>query len=54
MNDAKAVCKSCPARSECLEFAIASPDIKGIWSGTTERERSRIRRQRRVAQQPAA
>jgi WhiB family transcriptional regulator, redox-sensing transcriptional regulator len=41
---ARAVCSSCPVQSECLEVALASPWIVGVWGGTTEQERKEIRR----------
>ena len=40
------VCASCPVRMECLEWAIATRQHDGIWGGTTETERKRIRRRR--------
>jgi WhiB family transcriptional regulator, redox-sensing transcriptional regulator len=44
--EAKAVCRVCPVRVECLEFALATGEAHGIWGGASERERRRIRRQR--------
>ena len=43
---ALAVCASCPVRDECLEFALTTRQDDGIWGGTTEAERKRIRRRR--------
>ncbi len=40
---ARAVCQSCLVRSECLQYALADPDLSGIWGGTSARERRRIR-----------
>lgn len=36
---AKAICHGCPARAECLEFALENDEKFGIWGGTTERQR---------------
>jgi WhiB family redox-sensing transcriptional regulator len=36
---AKAVCKACAVRRECLQFALATRQSDGIWGGMTERER---------------
>jgi WhiB family redox-sensing transcriptional regulator len=48
--DAKAVCAVCPVKTECLDDALTSPTEKfGIWGGPSERERRRLRRNRRVA-----
>jgi WhiB family redox-sensing transcriptional regulator len=41
--DAKAVCAGCRVRRPCLEFALAYPEEKGIWGGTTEQERRVLR-----------
>ena len=42
-------CEFCPVRAECLEFALSIPATAGYWAGTTQRERNRMRRQRRDA-----
>lgn len=36
---AKAVCGSCPARSECLLMALELDDMYGTWGGTSANER---------------
>ncbi len=41
---AKATCSTCVVQSECLAFAMANPDLVGIWGGTSARERTRMRR----------
>jgi len=40
---AKAVCKICPIKTECLSYALYH-EGHGIWGGKTERERNAIRR----------
>ncbi len=45
----KAVCERCPVRSECLEYAVADPDLQGLWGGTSTKERIGIRTARRKA-----
>jgi WhiB family redox-sensing transcriptional regulator len=50
---ALAVCASCPVREMCLEFALSTRQHDGVWGGTTESDRKRIRR-RRSASAPAA
>jgi WhiB family redox-sensing transcriptional regulator len=46
---AKAICRECQVREECLEFAITTGEKFGIWGGLSERERRRIRRERQIA-----
>ena len=48
-REAKDVCKGCVVRQVCLEFALIKGEKFGIWGGTSERERRRIRRQRALA-----
>jgi WhiB family redox-sensing transcriptional regulator len=37
--DAKAICRRCPVREECLEYALRHREKFGIWGGMSERER---------------
>lgn len=37
-NAAKKVCRSCPARPECLAYALAIRPSEGVWAGFTSRE----------------
>jgi WhiB family redox-sensing transcriptional regulator len=41
---ARAVCSECSVRQECLLYALANREQFGIWGGTSERERRRLRR----------
>ena len=36
---AKEVCAQCPVRRQCLQFALATHQMHGVWGGTTEEER---------------
>jgi WhiB family redox-sensing transcriptional regulator len=40
---AKSVCKSCEVTEQCLTMALGDPHLSGVWGGTTDRERTRIR-----------
>jgi len=42
-RDAKRVCAGCEVRAECLAYALAHRERHGVWGGTTERERRRMR-----------
>jgi len=46
-EEAKAICRVCPVREPCLEYALANRERDGVWGGATEKERRRIIRQRR-------
>jgi len=43
------VCRSCPMRSPCLEWSLATFQDAGVWGGLDEEERRQIRRLRRRA-----
>ena len=43
-RDAKRICAGCEVRAECLAYALAHRERFGVWGGTTERERRRLRR----------
>ena len=45
-NRAKAVCMSCPVRTECLADALDNRIEFGVWGGMTERERRALLRRR--------
>ena len=51
---ARRICADCPVKSPCLEYALRNRIDHGVWGGASERERRRIARQRRLAQQAAA
>jgi WhiB family redox-sensing transcriptional regulator len=44
---AKAICKPCEVRLECLEWALATGQEAGVWGGLSEEERRAVRRARR-------
>ena len=50
----KALCSACPARSRCLDWALAKGEQHGTWGGTTPDERADILRQRRHGTKRAA
>jgi len=43
---ARAVCSGCSVRAQCLEYALNNKEQFGIWGGTSERERRRLRKER--------
>jgi hypothetical protein len=46
---AKAVCRACPVRDDCLEYALTNAEPWGVWGGLSADER-RVERRRRTAQ----
>jgi WhiB family redox-sensing transcriptional regulator len=48
-REAKEACRGCVVREECLEFALDNREKFGIWGGMSERERRRLRRNRKTA-----
>lgn len=44
---AKAVCRLCDVRAECLGFAIRTNQDFGVWGGMDEEQRRKHRRQLR-------
>jgi WhiB family redox-sensing transcriptional regulator len=53
-REAKAVCRGCEVRDECLEYALDQGEKFGIWGGLSERERRRVRRQRAMERRGVA
>ncbi|MDQ6613847.1 MAG: WhiB family transcriptional regulator [Actinomycetota bacterium] len=44
IDAAKSVCQTCSVQGACLLFALESNQESGIWGGTSEEERKRLRR----------
>ena len=44
---AKRICESCPVQDGCREHALYNRIDHGVWGGTSERQRRRIRKARR-------
>ena len=43
IDEAKRICRACPARAACLAWAIDHGITWGVWGGTTEDERRALR-----------
>lgn len=43
-REAKAVCKKCTVRAECLDYALDNDEHFGIWGGMSERDRRKLKR----------
>ncbi|XVV39765.1 WhiB family transcriptional regulator (plasmid) [Streptomyces sp. CA-100214] len=44
IQEAKAVCRRCPVMERCLQWALESGQEHGVWGGTHEDERRRMKR----------
>ncbi len=42
INNAKAICRTCPVCTECLAHALKIPEPYGIWGGLSEDERAQL------------
>jgi WhiB family redox-sensing transcriptional regulator len=49
VDAARRICADCPVKAPCLEYALLNRIDHGVWGGTSERERRRIARSRRLA-----
>ncbi len=47
IEDAKAVCRGCPVRDECLRWALENGQDTGVWGGLGEAERRALKRRSR-------
>lgn len=54
LMQARRVCGRCPVYDECLGYALAHPSLKGIWAGTSERKRRKLRVAAGLAPAPEA
>lgn len=41
--EAKAICKHCPIRKPCLQYALDNHIQHGVWGGLSDRERRKLR-----------
>ena len=48
VDAARKICADCPVKAPCLEYALLNRVDHGVWGGTSERERRRILRRRRL------
>ena len=54
IDAAKEVCDQCDCKIDCLEFALSTNQDSGVWGGTAEEERRKIRRKWVAARRRAA
>ena len=54
IEKARKICFGCVVRAQCLEYALqADSETSGVWGGTSERERRKIRRERAMGRTAA-
>ena len=49
VDRARTICATCPVNALCLEYALTNRIDHGVWGGTSERERRRILKRRRLS-----
>ena len=50
VRKAQSICRKCPVRFICLEYALEAKETYGIWGGISERGRKRLVVSRREPQ----
>ncbi|MEL6894179.1 MAG: WhiB family transcriptional regulator [Actinomycetota bacterium] len=48
VDKARKICRDCPVKMQCLDYALDERIDHGVWGGCSERERRRILKRRRV------
>lgn len=46
---AQMICRDCPVKAQCLNYALERNEPFGIWGGLTQRERRKVKRGEKVA-----
>jgi len=52
VESAKQLCETCAVKEQCLEYALEHRIDHGVWGGTSERQRRRILKKRKIASVP--
>ncbi|WP_304440510.1 MULTISPECIES: WhiB family transcriptional regulator [unclassified Mycobacterium] len=45
---AKRICRGCPVKQDCLDWALTNGELYGIWGGHSQDERKRLKTRRRA------
>lgn len=53
-EDAKQICRTCPAIERCVQWAIENRVETGVWGGLDENQLRNIRRHRNASRRPRA
>ena len=48
VEKARKICNKCNMQAQCLEYALRNRIDHGVWGGSSERQRRRILKQRRL------
>lgn len=49
---ARTICATCPVREDCLERALVTGELHGVWGGASERVRRHLRRMLNLSPHP--
>jgi WhiB family redox-sensing transcriptional regulator len=47
VDEAKAICATCPVRQDCYDYSLTIPNLVGIWGGSSGRERRETKSRQR-------
>ena len=46
IEQALAICSDCPVKKTCLKFALDTDQMYGIWGGTTQEQRAKMKKRK--------
>ena len=49
LDEGRKVCRRCPVQGECLDYALEFSERIGLWGGLTEKERRKVKAERRAS-----
>jgi WhiB family redox-sensing transcriptional regulator len=47
-REAQRICRTCPVQPACLEYAMKVYAIDGVWGGTTQTDRRKLAKRRKL------
>lgn len=49
VHEAKRICRGCPVREQCTQFALDNDERFGVWGGLSQKELRALRSRRKQA-----
>ena len=44
-KNARKICAKCEVKTQCLDYALTFPHMIGIWGGTSEKQRRKMKQE---------